>query len=159
LTKKRLNFMTNPPDGKIAIRIAKSEQELSSVMEIRDIVFVKGLNVPQEMDHDGLDKSSEHAIAFCGEVPIGCARIRILGKKAKLERIAVLKEYQGKGVGRMLMEYLIAHCRRKHMDEIVVYAKNRVRGFYEACGFECRGAEFSEAGIPHIEMILKQGRA
>ncbi|MFA6530864.1 MAG: GNAT family N-acetyltransferase [Candidatus Micrarchaeia archaeon] len=147
--------METPEDSALTIRLAKNRRELNQVLKIREMVFVKGQGISLERERDGLDKSSKHAIVLYHSKPIGCARIRILDKKAKLERIAILKKYQGKGFGRKLADYLIEYCRRRKVKEIVMHSQKYIEQFYGSCGFKRRGKEFTDAGIKHVEMFLK----
>lgn len=146
--------METPKDA-LAIRLAKNRRELNQVLKIREIVFVKGQGVSLERERDGLDKSSKHAIVLYRSKPVGCARIRILGKKAKLERIAILKKYQWRGFGKKLVDYLIRYCMKKNVNEIIMHSQKYIEEFYMGRGFKRRGNEFVDAGIKHIEMFIK----
>jgi len=142
-------------DKNLEIRMIKNRQELNEVLKIREIVFVKGQNCPWECEMDGLDEEAEHIIVkYCGKT-IGCARIRFLGNRAKLERVALLKEYRGRGFGKEMMKYLIRHCKRRKVEEIFLHSQLYVKDFYKKFGFKPRGKTFMEAGIEHIEMYMK----
>ena len=137
------------------IRLAKNKKELEDIFRIREIVFIKGQRVPRKRERDEFDKSAKHVIVFYNKKPIGCARVRFVHKKAKLERIALLKEYRNKGLGKMIMDYLINYCRKKKSKEIVLNSQYYIKDFYRKCGFKTRGKIFMDAGIKHIEMYLK----
>ncbi len=139
----------------LKIRLIKNKKEFGQVFRIREIVFVKGQNVPKERERDGLDSSSRHVIVFYNGKVIGCARIRLIGNKAKLERIALLKEYRGKGFGKIIMDYLVKYCKRKKVKEIVLHSQCYIKDFYNRCGFKERGKVFYDANIKHIEMYMK----
>src|SRR3989344_6333288 len=98
---------------RLIVRIIKNKKELSHVMAIRKIVFIQEQKVKNSLERDGLDKGAKHVIAIYKNTPIGCARIRFVGKKAKLERIAILKKYRGKGFGKNIVEYLIKYSKNK----------------------------------------------
>jgi len=141
----------------LKVRLIKNKKELDEVLKIREVVFIKGQNCPRECEMDGLENEARHVIVkYKGKV-IGCARIRFLENKAKLERIALLKDYRGKGFGREIMNYLIKYCRRKKVEEIFLHSQLYVKKFYEKFGFKPRGKSFLEAGIKHIEMYIKAG--
>ncbi len=141
--------MTNSLD----IRLVKTRKELEEVLRLRKTVFVEEQDVPKEIEFDGLDQRLEHVIVRLDGKTIGCARIRPMNGKVKLERIAILKEQRNKGFGKMLMQYLISHCRQIGANEIVIHAQHHLRGFYEDFGFKSKGQPFMEAGIKHIEML------
>ncbi len=139
----------------VVVRLIKNKKELAQVFRIREIVFIKGQNVSRKMEMDGLDGSAKHVIVLYHSKPIGCARIRFFGQKAKLERIAILSKYQGKRFGMKLMKYLIAYCKRRKATKLVLHSQVRVKDFYSRFGFKCHGKKFIEAGILHIRMVLK----
>ncbi len=139
----------------LKIRLIRNKKELEQVFRIREIVFIRGQKVPRQRERDGFDRSAKHVIVFYRKNPIGCARIRFIGEKAKLERIALLKRYRNKGFGKILMDYLINYCRKKEVKEIFLYSQYYIKDFYEKCGFIPRGKTFVDAGIEHIEMYLK----
>lgn len=139
--------------GGLKIRLARNKRELEQVLQVRKTVFVKGQGVPMSRERDGLDGSSKHAIVFLGGKPVGCARIRFIGKTAKLERIAVLSRYRGTGFGKKLMAYLITYCRRRKVRKIAMHSQHYIRGFYEKFGFRQKGGIFMDAGIKHVELL------
>jgi predicted GNAT family N-acyltransferase len=117
-------------------------------------VFIEEQNVPIDIEIDGLDDKSEHVIAYIEDKPVGCARIRI-NNFAKLERIAVMRNYRDKGLGRKITEFLIDYCKQKNIDEIRLHAQLYTTDFYKRLGFIERGETFLEADIEHIEMYKK----
>jgi predicted GNAT family N-acyltransferase len=139
----------------LKIRLARNKKELKQAFEIRNIVFGGEQKIPREIDFDGKDKEAKHALVFYNNLPIGCARIRFIDKKAKLERIAIIKKHRGKGFGNALVSYLISYCKRIKAKEIYFDSQYHARDFYTKIGFKTRGKPFSEAGIKHIEMYLK----
>lgn len=141
----------------LEIRLVKDKAELQHTFRIREAVFVKEQKVPYQLEIDEFDKISKakHVIMRYRGKPIGCARIRLMGEKAKLERIAILKESRDRGFGKALIEYMIAFCKKKGSKEIILHGQLRSKKFYEKAGFKSRGKIFMDAGIEHIEMFLR----
>ena len=139
----------------LKIRLIKNKKELYQVFKIREIVFIKGQNVPKRMERDKFDNSSKHIIAISKNKPIGCARIRFVHGKAKLERIAVLKNYRGKGFGKMIVNYMINYCKNKNIKDVVMNSQYYLKDYYRKFWFKPVGKPFMEAGIKHIKMYLK----
>ena len=69
--------------------------------------------------------------------------------------MAVLVEWRSRGVGAALLGALIALARERSMPRVTLHAQTHAAGFYRRFGFSERGGEFSEAGIPHVEMALE----
>ncbi|MCX6666396.1 MAG: GNAT family N-acetyltransferase [Euryarchaeota archaeon] len=138
----------------LEIRLVTNTKELDQIYQIRTEVFVQEQQVPKDLEFDDLDNDSNHLIAKLNQQPIGCARIRQIGKnKAKLERIAILKPYRNKGYGTDITNYCINFCKTKHNTTLFLHAQTHVQKFYERFGFIEEGTIFQEAGIPHIKMI------
>jgi predicted GNAT family N-acyltransferase len=124
-------------------------------LEIRRKVFVDGQAVPVEIEFDGLDTDAEHFLAF-GEgryeeapVALGTARMRIVNGVAKAERIAVLEEARGSGIGRALVESIELHAHNSGLRLVRLNAQLQSAGFYEKLGYLAEGKVFIEAGIDH----------
>lgn len=136
------------------IKLVKSKKEIDKAINIRKIVFVKEQKVPYEIEIDGLDPESKHFLAYYNNKPIGCARIRRNKTTAKLERIAILKEYRCKGYGTKLTNFLIEYCKTQDVEKISMHAQIQVIDFYKKFGFKTQGKMFLEANIKHKEMHL-----
>lgn len=137
------------------VRLIRNKNEYATVLRIRKIVFIKGQNVPAAIERDRHETSSKHFIAFYRNKPVGCARLRFVDDKIKLERVAVLESCRGKGFGAAIMQHLIRYAKKKKPEEIYVNAQCHVGDFYKKLGFKPVGKIFSEAGIEHIRMRMK----
>eukprot|EP01028_Stygiella_incarcerata_P012878 TRINITY_DN80596_c0_g1_i1.p1 TRINITY_DN80596_c0_g1~~TRINITY_DN80596_c0_g1_i1.p1 ORF type:complete len:179 (+),score=40.02 TRINITY_DN80596_c0_g1_i1:67-603(+) len=161
----------------ISVRLGDSESPVDwSIMHsIRTTVFVNGQNVPGDLEVDEFDhhkdqsRRANHVIAFINDEPCGTARWRRTDKGWKLERFAVLSEFRGFGIGRHLVEFVLAQIQRHsepQMKEkgdpksagrrVYLHAQEPVIGFYEKLGFQGEGEMFVEAGIRHRMMYYKE---
>ena len=136
-------------------RLVKNKKDLKNVFNIRKIIFIKEQGVNREIERDKFDNIAKHVIVLLKNKPIGCARIRFVGKKAKLERIAILKKHRGKGFGKLIVNYLIEYCKNKNVKGIYMNSQYYLKGYYGRLGFKPKGKTFMEAGIKHIKMYLK----
>jgi hypothetical protein len=68
--------------------------------------------------------------------------------------MAVLKEHRGTGLGMRLLEAAIAEAAHRGFSKVHLHAQTQAAGFYRRAGFLPHGPEFTEAGIPHVEMTL-----
>ena len=126
---------------------------LASCKEIRRIVFVEGQDVPVSVDSDGLDGVCSHLLLTAGDRPAGTLRMRAAGRGTKLERIAVLPEFRGRGFGTLLVEASIASSE----GPWYLHAQVPRQGFYERLGFCVSDPHiFYEANIPHRTMVRTQ---
>lgn len=58
---------------------------------------------------------------------------------AHIEDIIVKKEYQGKGLGKLLLENLIKTCKIEKVYKILLDCETKLIPFYEKCGFTDKG--------------------
>jgi predicted GNAT family N-acyltransferase len=123
---------------------------------VRKRVFIEEQSVPESLEVDGLDALCAHFIAELGGEPIGTARLRFLEDEnaGKAERVAVLPELRGRGIGGRLMDLLEAEALRRRLDCMVLHAQVSALAFYTRRGYVEEGPRFEEAGIEHQEMRL-----
>jgi len=139
----------------VKIEIATTEQQRKQCYHIRSKVFVEEQNVPLALELDEHDEGDAvHFLGMMDGVPAATARIRILDRTAKIQRVAVLAHHRGDGFGRVLMQFIIDHVKRDGLaTSLVLDAQTHVTGFYENLGFQIQGDVFDDAGIPHVTMI------
>ena len=117
---------------------------------IRKKVFVEEQQVPEELEWDDEDERSYHVLLFAPDgTPIGTGRLL---RDGRIGRMAVLKEWRGRGAGSALMVFLLSLARRMGIDEVTLHAQTHAAGFYAKHGFRAEGEAFMEAGIPHVLM-------
>ncbi len=140
------------------IKIAVNEKEVADCMEVRRLVFQAEQGIDSAEDFDGKDEKADHVIVYIDTQPIGTARVRYLDsekKVAKIERVAVLKEYRKLGIGKLIMEFLHDQLEEKGVKEATLDSQEYAKGFYENMGYIQEGEPFEEAGIPHVKMTKK----
>ena len=125
----------------------------AEAQRIRFIVFVDEQKVPPELEMDEHDAPSIHALAFAAGKAVGTGRLLLDGH---IGRMAVLKEWRGRGVGQALLRALIDAGRRRGDRDLVLNSQVHALAFYAAEGFRPEGPVYEEAGIPHQVMRLKQ---
>ena len=81
---------------------------------------------------------------------IGCARILL--DQAKIGRMAILKPYRHKGVGRILLDEIIQTCQSHSLDQILLSAQTHAIPFYQKAGFKVVSEPYIDANIPHVDM-------
>lgn len=129
--------------------------DLEDAYEIRKKVFIEEQNVPEEIERDKLDVSSTHAVIYNDELPIATGRIVFReDSNCSLGRIAVLKEYRSKNIGKMLVESLVKKSFELGVHEIHIHAQKHAEKFYQILNFKPYGEMFYEGGIPHVSMVL-----
>ena len=137
---------------RFAVRLMPWSEAQPLARPVRNSVFVEEQGVPRELEWDEWDARSEHAVAFDARGgAIGTARLLPDGH---IGRMAVLAQWRGRGVGSALLDALLGLAKAKAMPSVRLNAQTHAAGFYRRFGFAAAGAEFVEAGIPHVEMTL-----
>jgi predicted GNAT family N-acyltransferase len=123
---------------------------------VRRAVFIEEQKVPEDLEWDEADEHAYHVLATSGAGnPIGTGRLK---HGCQIGRMAVLKEWRGRGIGAAILEALIALARKEGCVEVQLNAQTHALGFYGRYGFTASGEEFDEAGIAHRRMSLSLGR-
>lgn len=138
----------------IRVRLAESPADLRLCLRLRWAVFVEeqGVRPSEELDeHD--QGGAVHALATLDGVPCGAGRfIFVAPGVAKIQRMAVIDDVRGRGVGRALLAFLEDEARRRGAARFTLWAQVHARKFYEKAGYAADGGEFDDAGIPHVSM-------
>jgi predicted GNAT family N-acyltransferase len=134
----------------------ETSAELEGAFAVRREVFTHEQGVPPEEEFDEQDNMARHLIVKEGEVFVATARLFFPSSdEARIGRMAILKDYRRKGVGRRMLDMLVREARRQGARVVSLHAQWQVRDFYRACGFIDVGEPFMEAGIKHIAMERK----
>jgi predicted GNAT family N-acyltransferase len=120
---------------------------------VRHAVFVQEQRVPEALEWDDADEGSYHVLATsaAGE-PIGTGRLKLDGQ---IGRMAVVREWRGRGVGTAILNALLALARKQGCRVVRLHAQTHAMPFYGRQGFVPVGGEFDEAGIAHRAMELR----
>ena len=136
---------------KLRVKLVDWAGAEAAIRAIRESVFIVEQAVPKELEWDGLDPLCAHVLAWndLGDA-IGTARMQAEGT---IGRMAVLKDWRGRGVGRALLQTLLNLATRQGLSRMTLAAQTHALGFYERAGFHIVGDAFMDAGIPHRSMV------
>ncbi len=121
---------------------------------IRKTVFVEEQGIPAELEWDAADATCVHAVAR-NRLGQALATGRLLPYQpgtAKIGRMAVLPSQRGTGVGRQVLDALMAAAKARGDASVLLHAQASAAPFYRRAGYVAEGAPFEEAGIPHLAM-------
>ncbi|HZO83094.1 MAG TPA: GNAT family N-acetyltransferase [Candidatus Binataceae bacterium] len=134
------------------IEVGADRARMERAWAIRRRVFIEEQHVPAEIELDTDDARALHVLALESGRAVGCARMVAHAGYVKIGRMAVLRERRGAGVGRAMLEFLVACARKRGFSRAVLDAQLHAEGFYLKLGFEPIGEVFEEAGIMHRRM-------
>ncbi|ASU83440.1 GNAT family N-acetyltransferase [Nocardiopsis gilva YIM 90087] len=136
----------------LKIDLAESAKDRAAVFVIRGVVFVAEQQVPIDEEWDDHDLTADHLLARLDEVPVGTGRLVTQGERGMLGRLAVLSCMRGTGTGVALVRAIEDRARDRGLTGVDLHAQTHALGFYERLGYHAHGAEFLDAGIPHVHM-------
>lgn len=140
------------------IKILESKEELNLGFALRIKVFVKEQKVPVELELDDKNhsKNTVHIGYFNDDKLIGIARLIDLDKDIiHIGRVAIDKDYRGKGIGRKLIIGCETIAKNILKREVIIELSAQIQAekFYESLGYNrVNDKIYLDAGIEHVDM-------
>ncbi|WP_280769372.1 GNAT family N-acetyltransferase [Salipaludibacillus daqingensis] len=134
------------------VKVAGTNQEKKDVYSVRRQVFIIEQRVPEDIEVDDKEEQSIHFIAYEEKTPVGAGRIRIDGSSAKAERVCVLADKRGKGIGAKIMVAMEHYSRENRLLSLKLNAQIQAEEFYKRLGYETVSDTFYDANILHVTM-------
>jgi len=128
-------------------------KEYHQMVDLRNTILRKPLGL--SFSPDELEREKEDILIGCFEEEKieGCCLLTQEGnKEVRLRQMAVSPVLQGKGIGRVLMNFAENIARDRGFRKISMHARKNAVGFYEKLGYKTVGDEFFEVTIPHYVM-------
>ncbi|MGY2574759.1 GNAT family N-acetyltransferase [Vibrio sp. C8] len=119
------------------VTIGNGKELIQQAQAIRYQVFTLEQHIPQELDLDGLDEDSLHALVSEQGKPIATARLKVnQNGSSVMARVAVTEESRGLGIATKLVSALIEHAKKIGVRSIEIHAHSYLRSYYEKFGFK-----------------------
>ena len=135
----------------LEIQIVDWQDRQDSLKAIRKSVFIDEQHVPKELEWDGRDTECTQFLATINSTPVATTRLTAEGQ---IGRMAVLRDFRGKGIGSKLLAAVIEQAKHAGHKQVFLHAQVSVIKFYQHHGFIACGDVFIDAGIEHISMKL-----
>ena len=145
---------------KISVTVARSFDDLARVISVRSAVYLSEQECPYDEEFDGNDLAATNLIGYVGKEPAGCVRIRYFADFAKLERLAVRREFRNTRLSFQLVRAAIELCRVKGYRRMYGHAQKRLVNFWARFGFRLfeGGKELVFSDFDYVEMVLDATR-
>jgi predicted GNAT family N-acyltransferase len=148
-----------PHAGKkdIGITVARTFDDLMRVAAIRNSVYIGEQECPYDEEYDGNDLSATHLLAYIGDEPVGCLRLRFFADFAKFERVAIRKEFRKSRAAIKLVQAGLKFCQKKGYRRVIGHAQTRLASFWTRFGFRpLEGREhFVFSDYDYVEMVAE----
>ncbi len=127
--------------------------DAGDIMEVRKKVFVIEQRFDKEILCDTSDGSSYHVIVHDKYAkPIACGRLTPDGK---IDKIAVLINHRGEGIGSSILTQLVAIAKSHNIHDLTLNAEKELVRFYDQQSFHIDGPVYMKQGVPHQRMSKK----
>ena len=138
----------------ISVTMARSIEDVMRVITVRSAVYISEQECPYLEEFDGNDFCATHLLGYIGNEPAGCIRIRYFADFAKIERLAVRKEFRNTRLSFNLVRAAIDLCRVKGYRTLYGHAQKRLVKFWSMFGFEEfeGGQELVFSDFDYVEM-------
>jgi len=127
--------------------------EYQQMVKLRDEVLRKPLGLcfnPEELEEE---KNNLLIAAYEDDHMLGCCMlVEEEPGTVRLRQMAVANPLQGKGIGRVMIQFAENLARDRGFKRITMHARKNALGFYEKMGYKKTGEEFQEITIPHYVM-------
>jgi GNAT superfamily N-acetyltransferase len=128
-------------------------EEYQQMLKLRDTVLRKPLGLTFSADELEKEKNNLLIAAYDDRQMLGCCMlVEEDPETVRLRQMAVIKDLQGKGIGKALMTFAENLARDRGYSRITMHARKNATGFYEKLGYRVKGDEFQELAIPHYLM-------
>ncbi|MFD1794541.1 GNAT family N-acetyltransferase [Paracoccus aurantiacus] len=129
--------------------------DLETCRHLRRRVFIEEQGVSEAEEWDGRDPEALHVLGWQDDRPVATARMFIEGDTGKIGRVCVLRSARGTGAGAAIMRYAVDALRERGIAKAKLSSQVQAIPFYERLGFTAYGPEYTDAGIPHRDMVLE----
>jgi predicted GNAT family N-acyltransferase len=148
---------TDVSDSEITVTVARSFDDLMRVVSMRTSVYIAEQDCPYEEEFDGNDMSATHMLGFVGGELAGCLRIRFFADFAKLERVAVKRQFRHTRLSFQMARAAIELCRVKGYRRIYGHAQKRLVNFWSRFGFKpiAGREELVFSDYDYVEMVAE----
>lgn len=135
------------------IRIAHGSEHYQQTLSLREQVLRQPLGLTlSEQDIDGEAQQLHFALLAQDEV-VACVSFKLLSKqRLKLRQMAVDPNFQGQGLGKILITNAEDAVKQLGFNTIQMAAREVAEVFYRKLGYVSQGDYFTEVGIRHILM-------
>ena len=137
------------------IRRPNSPEEWDLYFNLRYEVLRAPWNQPRGSERNDGDETAEHFAFFEDDEIIGVGRLDFTENPgSQIRFMAVDSRFQGRGIGRQLMQHMEEIARNKGCKETILHAREIALPFYEKLGYDITEKSHLLFGeIQHFLMI------
>lgn len=150
-------FVQTHASDQFGVTVARTMEDLARIVSVRSAVYMGEQLCPYDEEFDGNDLAATHLLGYAGTNPAGCIRIRCFADFAKIERLAVRREYRNSRLAFSLVNGAIDLCRAKGYGRLYGHAQKRLINFWSRFGFRPLegGKDLIFSDFDYTEMVAE----
>jgi ribosomal protein S18 acetylase RimI-like enzyme len=82
------------------------------------------------------EKDGEHYIIYLDEKPVGTGTLFVKNGMGMVAHIATLPDYQKRGIGRAMMQYIMNKASERGLKKLILYSSHVAEKLYQNLGFQ-----------------------
>ena len=144
-------------EGEITVSVVRTLEDLMRVVSMRTSVYINEQACPYEEEFDGNDLSATHMLGYVGGELAGCLRLRFFADFAKLERVAVKREFRHTRLAFQLGRAAMDLCRMKGYRRVYGHAEKHLLNFWSRFGFKVLegGQDLQFSDHQYVEILAE----
>lgn len=149
------SYIPHAGTQEVSVTVVRSLEDMLRVIAIRNAVYIGEQECPYEEEYDGNDLSATHLLAYLGDEPIGSLRLRFFADFAKIERLAIRKEFRKSKAAFQLVRASFKFCQKKGYGRVYAHSQARLVDFWHRFGFQemKEGRRFVFSDFDYVEMV------
>jgi predicted GNAT family N-acyltransferase len=149
------SYVPGAAPGEIGVTIARNFEDLNRVVAMRSAVYIGEQECPYEEEFDGNDLSATHLLVYIGDEPVGCLRVRFFAEFAKIERLAIRKEFRKTRAAFHLVRAAFKLCQKKGYRRVYGHSQMRLVNFWSRFGYRVmeNGKHFVFSDFDYVEIV------
>jgi N-acetylglutamate synthase-like GNAT family acetyltransferase len=139
------------------VHIANTQTEIDSIINLRYDILRKPWSQPKETSSDGMEESAINAFIEDNGKAIACGRLQDNGRGiGQIRYMAVDANYQGKGLGKLIVTKLEEEARNINLYTVELQARENAVEFYKSQGYVVKEKSFKLWDIIQHYLMTKE---
>jgi N-acetylglutamate synthase-like GNAT family acetyltransferase len=139
------------------VQIANTQNQIDAIIDLRYDILRKPWNQAKETSTDGMEDTAINAFIEDNGKVISCGRLQDNGGGiGQIRYMAVDANYQGKGLGKLIVTKLEEEARKINLHTIELQARENAVEFYKSQGFVVKEMSFKLWDIIQHYLMTKE---
>jgi len=139
------------------VQIANTQNQIDTIIDLRYDILRKPWNQPKETSSDGMEQIAVNAFIEDNGKTVACGRLQDnTGGVGQIRYMAVDANYQGKGLGKLIVIKLEEEARKINLQTIELQARENAVEFYKSQGYAVKETSFKLWDIIQHYLMVRE---